>query len=249
MTLRAFIVDHESASRKAIRSMLTNQPDFEVVGEYAEGRSAAEAIERQRPDVVFVDLDAPGVNGFAMLQRMSQRPMPKIVVTTASKDYALRAIEAQALDYVLKPFNPDRLQRSVMKAREQLRAERAVGMNQPAPVTATVPSSGDRLAFKSKGVIKFVAVQDIQWVEAQGNYMRISFRGETHLIRETMANMVARLENAQFIRIHRSRLVNLRFIREIQAWSGNRQSLVVMQDGAEFPLSRGCRKHVRHLIK
>lgn len=246
MTLRAFIVDHESASRKAIRSMLSNQPDFEVVGEYSEGRSAAEAMERQRPDVVFVDLDAPGVNGFAMLQRMSQRPMPKIVVTTASKDYALRAIEAQALDYILKPFNQDRLQRSVIKAREQLRAEKTAQANNAA---AQPTSSGDRLAFKSKGVIKFVAVQDIQWVEAQGNYMRISFRGETHLIRETMANMVARLENAQFIRIHRSRLVNLRFIREIQAWSGNRQSMVVMQDGAEFPLSRGCRKHVRHLIK
>ncbi len=247
MTLRAFIVDHESASRKAIRSMLSNQPDFEVVGEYSEGRSAAEAMERQRPDVVFVDLDAPGVNGFAMLQRMSQRPMPKIVVTTASKDYALRAIEAQALDYVLKPFNLDRLQRSVMKAREQLRAEKNAQAASTASQSPTV--SGDRLAFKSKGVIKFVAVQDIQWVEAQGNYMRISFRGETHLIRETMANMVARLESAQFIRIHRSRLVNLRFIREIQAWSGNRQSMVMMQDGAEFPLSRGCRKHVRHLIK
>jgi two-component system, LytTR family, response regulator len=247
MTLKAFIVDHESASRKAIRSMLSNQPDFEVVGEYSEGRSAAEAMERQRPDVVFVDLDAPGVNGFAMLQRMSQRPMPKIVVTTASKDYALRAIEAQALDYVLKPFNLDRLQRSVVKAREQLRAEKNA---QAANGASQSPSgSGDRLAFKSRGVIKFVAVQDIQWVEAQGNYMRISFRGETHLIRETMANMVARLEGAQFIRIHRSRLVNLRFIREIQAWSGNRQSMVMMQDGSEFPLSRGCRKHVRHLIK
>jgi two-component system LytT family response regulator len=186
-------------------------------------------------------------HGFAMLQRLSQRSMPKIVVTTASKDYALRAIEAQALDYVLKPFNQDRLQRSVMKAREQLRAEKTAqgGLHAPTPT----PSSGDRLAFKSKGVIKFVAIQDIQWVEAQGNYMRIAFRGETHLIRETMANMVARLENSQFIRIHRSRLVNLRFIREIQAWSGNRQSMVVMQDGTEFPLSRGCRKHVRHLIK
>jgi two-component system LytT family response regulator len=204
-------------------------------------------MEKQRPDVVFVDLDAPGVNGFAMLQRMTQRPMPKIVVTTASKDYALRAIEAQALDYILKPFNQDRLQRSVIKAREQLRAEKsAQAATAVGPASA---SNGERLAFKSKGVIKFVAVQDIQWVEAQGNYMRISFRGETHMIRETMANMVARLESVQFIRIHRSRLVNLRFIREIQAWSGNRQSMVVMQDGLEFPLSRGCRRHVRHLIR
>jgi two-component system, LytTR family, response regulator len=247
MTFRAVIVDHESTSRKAIRSLLTDQPDFEVVGEYSEGRSAAEAMERQRPDVVFVDLDAPGVNGFSMLQKFSQKHGPKIVVTTASRDYALRAIEAQALDYVLKPFHPDRLQRSVAKAREQCRAERS---QQAAASQAQLPTlQGDRIAFKSKGVIKFVAIQDIQWVEAQGNYMRIFFKGEAHLIRETMTNMVGRLESAQFIRIHRSRLVNLRFIKEIQAWSGNRQSMVVMQEGTQFPLSRGCRRNVRHLIK
>jgi two-component system LytT family response regulator len=241
------IVDHESSSRKAIRSLLTDQPDFEVVGEYSEGRSAAEAMERHRPDVVFVDLDAPGVNGFSMLQKFSQKQGPKIVVTTASRDYALRAIEAQAVDYVLKPFQPNRLERSVEKAREQLRSERtqqATAVQQQPPIT-----QGDRIAFKSKGVIKFVAIQDIQWVEAQGNYMRILFKGEAHLIRETMSNMVGRLESAQFIRIHRSRLVNLRFIKEIQAWSGNRQSMVVMQDGTQFPLSRGCRRNVRHLIK
>jgi two-component system, LytTR family, response regulator len=247
MTLRAVIVDHESSSRKAIRSLLTDQPDFEVIGEYSEGRSAAEAMERQRPDVVFVDLDAPGVNGFSMLQKFSQKQGPKIVVTTASRDYALRAIEAQAVDYVLKPFQPNRLERSVEKAREQLRNERTqqtAAIQQQAPVT-----QGDRIAFKSKGVIKFVAIQDIQWVEAQGNYMRIFFKGEAHLIRETMTNMVGRLESVQFIRIHRSRLINLRFIKEIQAWSGNRQSMVVMQDGTQFPLSRGCRRNVRHLIK
>jgi two-component system, LytTR family, response regulator len=246
MTLRAVIVDHESNSRKAIRSLLTDQPDFEVVGEYSEGRSAAEAMERQRPDVVFVDLDAPGVNGFSMLQKFSQKQGPKIVVTTASRDYALRAIEAQALDYVLKPFQADRLQRSVVKARESLRAERS---QQAAASNQAAMPQGDRIAFKSKGVIKFVAIQDIQWVEAQGNYMRIFFKGEAHLIRETMTNMVGRLESVQFIRIHRSRLVNLRFIKEIQAWSGNRQSMVVMQDGTQFPLSRGCRRNVRHLIK
>jgi two-component system, LytTR family, response regulator len=248
MTVRAVIVDHESNSRKALRSLLTDQPDFEVVGEYSEGRSAAEAMERHRPDVVFVDLDAPGVNGFAMLQKLSQKQGPKIVVTTASRDYALRAIEAQALDYVLKPFQQDRLQRSVVKAREQVRADRTNQANAAAqpPMPAV---QGDRIAFKSKGVIKFVAIQDIQWVEAQGNYMRIFFKGEAHLIRETMANMVSRLESAQFIRIHRSRLVNLRFIKEIQAWSGNRQSMVVMHDGTQFPLSRGCRRNVRHLIK
>ena len=246
MTLRAVIVDHESNSRKAIRSLLTDQPDFEVVGEYSEGRSAAEAMERQRPDVVFVDLDAPGVNGFSMLQKFSQKQGPKIVVTTASRDYALRAIEAQALDYVLKPFQADRLQRSVVKARESLRAERS---QQAATSNQAAMPQGDRIAFKSKGVIKFVAIQDIQWVEAQGNYMRIFFKGEAHLIRETMTNMVGRLESVQFIRIHRSRLVNLRFIKEIQAWSGNRQSMVVMQDGTQFPLSRGCRRNVRHLIK
>jgi two-component system LytT family response regulator len=248
MTLRAVIVDHESNSRKAIRSLLTDQPDFEIVGEYSEGRSAAEAMERQRPDVVFVDLDAPGVNGFSMLQKLSQKQGPKIVVTTASRDYALRAIEAQALDYVLKPFQPDRLQRSVVKAREMFRAER--NQQNAAAAQAQAPSpQGDRIAFKSKGVIKFVAIQEIQWVEAQGNYMRIFFKGEAHLIRETMTNMVGRLESVQFIRIHRSRLVNLRFIKEIQAWSGNRQSMVVMQDGTQFPLSRGCRRNVRHLIK
>jgi two-component system LytT family response regulator len=188
------------------------------------------------------------VNGFSMLQKLSQKQGPKIVVTTASRDYALRAIEAQALDYVLKPFQPDRLQRSVVKAREMFRAER--NQQNAAAAQAQAPSpQGDRIAFKSKGVIKFVAIQEIQWVEAQGNYMRIFFKGEAHLIRETMTNMVGRLESVQFIRIHRSRLVNLRFIKEIQAWSGNRQSMVVMQDGTQFPLSRGCRRNVRHLIK
>jgi two-component system LytT family response regulator len=107
----------------------------------------------------------------------------------------------------------------------------------------------DRMAFKSKGVIKFVPIQEIQWVEAEGNYVRIAVRGETHLIRETMTRMAAKLSGAPFIRVHRSRLVNLRFVKEIQAWAGNQQSTVVMQDGHAFPLSRGCRKNVRHLLK
>jgi two-component system LytT family response regulator len=107
----------------------------------------------------------------------------------------------------------------------------------------------DRMAFKSKGVIKFVPIQEICWVEAEGNYVRIAVRGETHLIRETMRNMAAKLSSAPFIRIHRSRLVNLRYVKEIQAWNGNQQSMVVMQDGSSFPLSRGCRKNVRHLLR
>jgi two-component system LytT family response regulator len=247
MTLRALIVDHEADSRRSIRTVLDREPDLEVVDVCVEGRSAMEAVARHRPDVMFVDVEAPGMNGFAMLQKGRGGHMPKIVVTTNSEDYAIRAIEVQALDYLLKPVSADRLQRSLTKAREQLTVERN-SYNAPGAHPVAAPAA-DRLAFKSKGVIKFALMQDIQWVEAQGNYVKVFVHGESHMVRETMSRMERRLDRAQFIRIHRSRLVNLRFLREIQAWTGNRQSMVVMLDGTQFPLSRGCRANVRHLIK
>ncbi|MBI2682390.1 MAG: response regulator transcription factor [Acidobacteriales bacterium] len=247
MTLRALIVDHESESRKSIRSVLNREPDLEIVDVCVEGKSAMEAVERHRPDVMFVDVDAPGFNGFSLLQSGPGSNLPKIVVTTNTKDYALRAIEAQALDYLLKPVSADRLHRSVTKAREQLTVERN-SFSLPSAPPAAVPAA-DRLAFKSKGVIKFALIQDIQWVEAQGNYVKVFVHGEAHLIRETMGRIEQRLSIASMIRIHRSRLVNLRFVREIQALTGNQQSLVVMLDGTQFPLSRGCRANVSHLIR
>jgi two-component system LytT family response regulator len=247
MTLRALIVDHEADSRRSIRTVLDREPDLEVVDVCVEGRSAMEAVARHRPDVMFVDVEAPGMNGFSMLQKGLAGHMPKIVVTTNTEDYAIRAIEAQALDYLLKPVSADRLQRSLTKAREQLTVERN-SFSAPSPLPAPAPAA-DRLAFKSKGVIKFALIQDIQWVEAQGNYVKVFVHGESHMIRETMSRMEQRLDRAQFIRIHRSRLVNLRYLREIQAWTGNQQSMVVMLDGTQFPLSRGCRANVRHLIK
>ena len=247
MTLRALIVDHEADSRQSIEDVLTREPDLEIVEVCSEGKTAMEAMHRHHPDVMFVDVEAPGMNGFSLLQRIPGGTLPKIVVTTNTRDYALRAIEAQALDYLLKPVSADRLHRTVTKAREQLTVERnSYSVSNPPP--AAVPAA-DRLAFKSKGVIKFTLIQDIQWVEAQGNYVKLFLHGESHLIRETMSRMVQRLGNTPFIRIHRSRLVNLRFVREIQAWTGNQQSLVVMLDGTQFALSRGCRANVRHLIK
>jgi two-component system LytT family response regulator len=225
----------------------------QVVAECADGQRALEALETHHPDLVFLDVHMPDLDGFGVLEKITEKPQPKIIFTTAYDKYALKAFESQALDYLLKPFSRDRFQKTMVRVRETMQADRSGQFGQQVAsilkdIKQDEPTYIDRLVFKSKGRIVFLRVNEIQWVAAEGNYLRIHVGQESHLLRETMANLEGKLDPEKFLRIHRSTLVNLRYVKEIHPWFGDGESVVILHGGTQLSLSRGYRHKLGHLV-
>jgi two-component system LytT family response regulator len=245
------VVDDEPAARERMVSLLQQEQDVEVVGECADGQQAVGAIQAQQPDLVFLDVQMPAFDGFGVIERVGAEHMPPVVFMTAYDEYALRAFEVHALDYLLKPFGRDRLQQALQHAREHLERRRVgdLGKRLLALVHDLKPEPQrlDRLVVKSGGRVFFLRTADIDWVEAAGNYVRLHLTDESHLFRETMVNMEARLDTDRFVRIHRSRIVNTDRIKELQPWF-NGEYVVVLQNGARLTLSRGYREKLQERL-
>jgi two-component system LytT family response regulator len=224
--IRALIVDDEPLAREAIRDLLAADGAFEIAGECESGEQAVGAIAELRPDVVFLDVQMPGVDGFGVVERVGVERMPLTVFVTAYDRYALQAFEAQALDYVLKPFDEERFRRVLQRVKGR----------EPA----------DRLAIKSGGRTVFLRRDEIVWFEASGNHVKVRTAGESYLLRETIKNLEARLDAGRFVRIHRSTIVNADHVREIRPWYTG-EYVVVMQGGQELTLSRGYRANLPRL--
>jgi two-component system LytT family response regulator len=229
--IRALIVDDEPLAREAIRDLLTADGAFEIAGECESGEQAVAAIGELRPDVVFLDVQMPGIDGFGVVERVGVERMPLTVFVTAYDRYALQAFEAQALDYVLKPFDEDRFRRVLQRVRGRQGAR---------------PELADRLAIKSGGRTVFLRRDEIVWFEASGNHVKVRTAGESHLLRETIKNLESRLDPDRFVRIHRSTIVNADHVREIRPWYTG-EYVVVMQGGQELTLSRGYRANLPRL--
>jgi two-component system, LytTR family, response regulator len=232
--IRTLVADDEPIARARMVALLRDEPDVEVIGECATGPEAMSAIERTSPDLVFLDIQMPQIDGLTLTRTLG-RTMPAVVFVTAYDEYALGAFEVHALDYLLKPYSADRFKSALVHARQHLAARRAPGSHRPAY------ERRDRLVIKSSGRIYFVRTRDIDWCEAAGNYVRLHTGSHTHLVRGTMAHIESQLDPAQFIRIHRSTIVNVDRIQELQSSFGG-EYVVLLHDKTRLTLSRGYRE-------
>jgi two-component system LytT family response regulator len=252
--IRALVVDDEPMARDRVLSLLQQEEDVEVVGECGDGTQAVAAIQHQSPDLVFLDVQMPGHNAFEVIQAVGAERMPTVIFVTAYDEYALKAFEVHALDYLLKPFGRDRFQRTLQHARASLERRRAgdLGRRLLALVndikTEPGPARLDRLVVKSGGRVFFLRTDEIDWIEAAGNYVRLHLGEESHLFRETMNRMESRLDSRRFVRIHRSRIVNTERVKELQPWF-NGEHVVVLQNGTRLTLSRGYREKLQEQLK
>jgi two-component system LytT family response regulator len=251
MKIRALIVDDEPPARELIATLLRDEPDVEVVGECPNGRSAVDAIKRLAPDLVFLDIQMPGLDGFGALAELTPDRWPLIIFVTAFDRHALRAFEVHAIDYLLKPFEYERLRAAVGRAREQL-THRQGAARQEKLISLLEDLRGherdwDRIAIRESNGVVFVKLEEIDWIEADGNYLRLHAGKRTHLLRETMNSADERLSGKKFLRISRSVLVNLERVKEWQPMFHG-DSVVILEDRTRLTVSRVYREKLDALM-
>ena len=248
--MRTFIVDDEPLARDALRAALGRHPDFEIVGEFPDGPSAAAAIVEQRPDVVLLDVQMPGLDGFGVLERVGFDAIPAVVFVTAHDEYAVRAFDAYAVDYLLKPFSDERLARALdrVRARRDQANAASVAQNLAELVRmyrggSAAPATRKRLLAREGERVVFVPVDDIEWFEADGNRVRIHTGEGCFTMRATLSGTLQELDPARFVRAHRSVVVNLDRVRELRAWAGG-DAVAVLRSGAQVKVSRHYREQL-----
>jgi two-component system LytT family response regulator len=256
MSVRTLIVDDEPLARERIRTLLAGEPDVVVVGECTNGREAVRALRGQPADLVFLDVQMPGRNAFEVIADVGPERMPAVVFVTAYDEYALRAFEVHAVDYLLKPFDAERFHEALRRARARVKDRDATGAGTAAVDGSLLallhqlaghPARADRLAVRSSGGIAFVGTDDVDYAEACGNYVRLHCGAARHLMRETMLALEARLDPRRFARIHRSTLVNLDRVKELHPLFHGDWELV-LANGTRLTLTRHYREHVQQLL-
>jgi two-component system LytT family response regulator len=255
--IRALIVDDEPLARERIRALLEGEPYVEVIGECADGDAAVTAISEQKPDLVFLDVQMPEVDGFEVLEALARggdggARLPAVIFVTAYDQYALRAFDVNALDYLLKPFDRERFQKAMTRARTQIQGER-YGSDINGRLLAllkeikTEPKALERLVVKAAGRVFFLKCEEIDWIEAAGNYVRLHAGRDSHLLRETMNALEARLDPDKFLRIHRSTIINIERIKELHPLFRG-EHVVILRDGTRLTLGRGYRDRLQQLL-
>lgn len=245
--ITVLIVDDEPPARAKLRRFLAAEAGVEVVGEAESGTEAVAAIERLRPALVFLDVQMPGLDGFGVLaalgEALDSEPLPHVVFVTAFDEYALRAFEVNAVDYLLKPFDSARFRTALERAKERLQRRGGGDVERIAALLAQVrprPEYLERILVRGRDRAVFLELSEVRWFEAEQNYVRLHTAGGSHLVRGTLAALEERLDPRHFLRIHRSRIVNTAHVRELRPWShGDYQ--VVLRDGTELTLSRRYR--------
>ena len=249
--VRALIVDDEELARERIRTLLSADPGVDVVGECAHGQQAVDAVQELRPDLMFLDVQMPGMDGFGVLQALGSEAPPAVVFVTAFDQFALKAFEVHALDYLLKPFNNARFGAALERARGHLRRARAghddARIAELLRHLGAAPSYRDRLPVKDGSRHVFIPTDEIEWVEAEGNYVRLHTKAKAYLVREVIGQLAARLDPARFLRVHRSFVVNVAHIASVEPWS-NAEYLVTLRSGARVQTSRSYRDAVLGLL-
>jgi two-component system LytT family response regulator len=240
--IRVLLVDDERIGRTRLRRLLESEPDIEVVGECADGPAALEALREQPVDVLFLDINMPEMDGFDLLEQLNPEPQPIVVFVTAYDEHAVRAFDACALDYLLKPVSPERLAKTLGRVRAQLAVGVPVevsvgGVSSPGHSMSGVP----RFVVRSGGRVSFVAAEEIDWVEAAGNYAIFHAGKQNHMVRETMSSLEAQLPADRFLRVSRSAIVNLSRIKELYSSPvGNDAAILV--DEQRIPITRSIRE-------
>ena len=245
MKIRALIVDDEPLARQRVRLLLGEEPDVEVIGESGDGFEAVDEIQATKPDLVFLDVQMPDMDGFEVLRRVPQASLPFVIFTTAYDQHALRAFEVSALDYLLKPFKPSRFKEAVQRARELI-ANKQAGVAARGLLTLLGQSPAPagqltRLAVKTPGKVTFVELDQIQAIEAAGKYAVVHVGKVNHVLRESMTSLESHLPSQRFLRISRSVIVNLDQIQELQPMFKG-ENLVVLKNGKSYPTTRPLRE-------
>jgi two-component system, LytTR family, response regulator len=252
---RAVVADDEPFARERVRRLLADETEVELVGEASDGIEAIAAVRALAPDLLFLDVQMPGKDGFQVLEALTPAETPVVVFLTAYDQYAVRAFEAAALDYVLKPFDEERFKKAVTRAcaqAAQVHNKQPAGLAQASAVAeGAVLKDGthylDRLLIRTGGRVLFRRTDEIDWIEAEGNYVRLHAGSDGYLMREPLSSLEAKLDPTQFTRIHRSILVQIARIREIRPQL-NGQSTVVLENGTHLTLSRRYRRHLPRIM-
>jgi two-component system LytT family response regulator len=242
--IRVLLVDDEPLAREMLREMLQNDSQVVIVGESCNGREALEAIRVHSPDVLFLDVQMPEVGGFEVLASLGKEKIPHVIFVTAYDQYAVRAFEVHALDYLLKPFDQERFDAAWQRAKAQILRDRATGMDQRIVSLLEELKAGkkylERLVIKANGRIYFLETNEIDWIEAEGNYVSVHSAKKSHLLRETISSLESQLDPKKFVRIHRSSIVRIDQIQELQPWFHG-EYRIILHDGTQLTLSRNHR--------
>lgn len=243
MKVKVLIIDDEHLARETIQLLLKNNPSIEVVGECRDGAEAVEKIVELRPDLVFLDIQMPELNGFEVIEKVGPENMPAVIFATAFDEYAIQAFDAHALDYLLKPYDDDRFDRALDRALLQLKqkelgslSERLTALMEEGKIEEENEAL-DRIMIKERGGVVFIKTEDIDFVEAAGDYVVLYVGKKKHMTRESMTKMAVKLGSKDFVRIHRSTIVNLERVKELKPYFHG-DYLVYLKDGRELKLSR-----------
>jgi two-component system LytT family response regulator len=247
MRIRTVLADDELLARQKLRAMLHEEPEIEILGESTTASETVELVRMANPDLLFLDVRMPGKDAFEIFEELSHSgvTMPAVVFTTAHDAYALRAFEIHAVDYLLKPFTSERLRTAIHRVTQQIHAQQ--GSNVGAAAREGAALYPKRIVFKSRGRILFLPVSTIRWIGAEENYVRICTDTESHLLREPISRMEEKLDPQMFLRVHRSSIVNVQYVKEVRTESGGESSVVLM-NGQKLPMSRSYRSRMNEWL-
>ena len=252
MSIRTVIVDDEPLAREGIRRLLSRDRDIDIVDECSDGVHAVEVIKQQVPDLVFLDVQMPEIDGFGVVQALSSGHMPLIIFVTAFDRFALHVFDVHAQDYLLKPVDPQRFHAALAKAKDALNKRRLDETNQKLlhllEDLKTRNSFPSRIPIRSDGKLYFLQLQEIDWIEAAGDYVRIHARGEKHILRETMKSFESSLDPNKFVRVHRSTIINIDQLKELQPFFHG-EYCAIMKDGTKHNVSRTYRERIEELFR
>ncbi len=241
MSLKALVVDDEPLARRSIRRFLRDHSDIEVLEECGNGMEAVTAIVKHKPDMIFLDVQMPEVDGFGVIRQIGAERMPVTVFATAYDRYALAAFDSGAIDYLLKPFSKVRFDQTLQRVRSKLgepsNSKRIEDLLETMRKLTGTRDYAERIPIADGGRVVFVKTREIQWIESQGNHARIHTKTHCHEVRETLTSLESKLNPEEFARIHRSTIINLQYVKEIHRWFHG-YHLVVLEGGHELRMSR-----------
>src|SRR5205085_1633977 len=244
MKIRTLIVDDMPLARKRVRRFLRTDSETEIIGECSDGKEAVAAVKELAPDMIFLDVQMPEMDGFEVLNSIGTENLPAIIFVTAHDQYALRAFDVHAIDYLLKPFDEHRFRRAVERAKREVKQDRMSDVNERLRAlledVSREPKYIKRLAVKTSGRTVILAADEIDWIETAGNYLRLHTGRETHLIRERMNQIEGKLDPKRFARVHRSTIVNVDRIKEMHPLF-NGDQVLILRDGTQLTMSRTYR--------
>ena len=249
--IRTLIIDDEPLPRERIRTLLAEQDKIEVIGEPQDGREAVEMIRREQPDLVFLDIQMPELDGFGVLAALAADRLPAVIFVTAYDEHAIRAFEVNAIDYLLKPINPKRFATAVSRAVERLEAS---GPKADAAFAAFVAQLRAERSYIRRFVVRagarlsFVPAREVDWIDTANNYLRLHVSGQQYLVRETMKSVEGQLDPAVFVRVHRSVIINIDRVEAVEPYFHG-DYVVMMKDGARITTSRSYSERLRSLLR